>query len=415
MTLRIPRREFLRRSTGAALALPTAAAVLAACSRSVTPAPSAGPAQPYELARKDNPVTLPLVGEPIDSGQPVEKGSTLAVFGWPLYVKPGLVARFEKTFDVRVVMNEFETMDAAIAELRTGQTRYDVFFPGVDVVGKLVSAEMLQPLNRDYLSNLTNVWDSLQDPFYDQGSRYTVPYFVWTTGTAWRNDRIPDDKIKGSVDPYGVFWDRRYRGHTHLLNGSREALAMALMKNGIHDVNTDDPAHIATARDDLLTLVDNVEPVFDHIDYEDLFADVYLHQSWSGNIGFARFYAPQPSDISKLSYWWPPDGGTGFPGVVGSDTMAVLRGAASPVAAHAFINFLLDPDVALENSSYEGYQPPQKTIDAQRVVDEGVLPNSLRNVIVEQSDFDTGDQILELSPVADQMWQEAYQRVVAGV
>jgi spermidine/putrescine transport system substrate-binding protein len=95
--------------------------------------------------------------------------------------------------------------------------------------------------------------------------------------------------------------------------------------------------------------------------------------------------------------------------------MAVLRGAASPVAAHAFINFLLDPDVALENSSYEGYQPPQKTIDAQRVVDEGVLPNSLRNVIVEQSDFDTGDQILELSPVADQMWQEAYQRVVAGV
>lgn len=360
-------------------------------------------------------MTLPLVGEPIDSGLPVEKRATSRVFSWPLYVKPALVDRFEKTFDVKVAMKGFETMDAALAELRTGQASYDVFFPAVDVVGKLVSAEMLQPLNRDYIPNLNNVWESLQDPFYDRGSRYTAPYFVWTTGIAWRNDQIPDSKINGSIDPYGVFWIREFKGHTHLLNGSREALAMSLMKNGIHDVNTDDPTYIATARDDLLTLVDNVEPAFDHTDYEDLFEDAYLHQSWSGNLGFARYYAKPPSDIAKLSYWWPPDGGTGFLGVVGSDTMAVLRGAASPVAAHEFINFLLDPDVALENSSYEGYQPPQKTIDAKLAVEKGFLPDNLRNIVVRQEDFAAGRQILELSPSADQMWQEAYQRVVAGV
>lgn len=415
MTSRVPRREFLRRSAGAALAFPTAAAALAACGKTTTPASALSASPPYALARKDNPVTLPLVGQPIASGLPVEKDATLEVFAWPLYVKPALIARFEKTFGVKVEMKSFETMDEALATLRTGQTSYDVFFPGVDVVGKLVSAEMLQPLNRDYISNLKNVWEIFEDPFYDRGSRYTVPYFVWTTGIAWRNDKIPDTRVRGSIEPYGVFWDRAFKGHTHLLNGSREALAMSLMKNGIHDVNTGDPDHIALARDDLLTLVENVKPSFDHTDYQDLFHGTYLHQSWSGNIGFARFYAPQPSDVLKLSYWWPPDGGTGLPGVVGSDTMAVLRGSASPVAAHTFINFLLDPQVALENSSYEGYQPPQKTIDAQLVVDRGFLPGNLKSVIVDQGDFANGYQILELSPFVDQMWQDAYQHVIAGV
>jgi len=413
MTPRIPRREFLRRSAGVTLAFPAAAAFLAACDKTSSPSSSGG-APPYQLARRDSPVTLPMMEEAIDSGLPVEKGATLRVFSWTLYVKPALVARFEDTFGVKVEFTKFETMDEALAELRTGDSEYDVFFPGVDVIGKLVSAGMLQPLNHEYIPNLKNVWESLQDPFYDKGSRYTVPYFVWTSGIAWRNDEIREDQIKGGDDPYSAFWNPGFRGHTHLLNGSREALAMSLMKNGVHDVNTDDPAHIEQAREDLLTLVEMVQPKFDHTDYVDLFHGTHLHQSWSGNIGFSRFYAPRPSDMSKLSYWWPPASGSGFPGVVGSDTMSVMSAAVSPVAAHLFINFLLDPEIALENSSYEGYQPPQKTIDAQTIVENDLLPDNLRSIVVEQEDFIGAQQILELHPLADQMWQDAYQQVISA-
>ena len=92
--------------------------------------------------------------------------------------------------------------------------------------------------------------------------------------------------------------------------------------------------------------------------------------------------------------------------------MSVMSAAVSPVAAHLFINFLLDPEIALENSSYEGYQPPQKTIDARSIVENDLLPNSLRSIVVEQVDFAGALQILELSPMADQMWQDAYQQVI---
>ena len=55
----------------------------------------------------------------------------------------------------------------------------------------LIAQQLLQPLNHSYLGNLEkNVWPELQDPFYDRGSRYTVPYVVWSDGIGWRNDKI---------------------------------------------------------------------------------------------------------------------------------------------------------------------------------------------------------------------------------
>lgn len=412
MTGLLGRREFLRRCTGAALALPPAAALLAACARDGSSSTGTSSPPAFLLARQDDPVTLPLSGEPVPEG-PIEKGTKLRVYSWPLYIKPALIGRFEEEFDVKVEMMKFDTMDDALAYLRTGEQQYDVFFPAVDVTGKLVAAGMLQPLNHDLLPNLGNVWEFLRDPFYDRGARYTVPYFVWTTGIAWRNDFITDAFVFGLQNPYEIFWDTRYAGHAHLLSGSREALAMALMKNGIVDVNEDDPAKLQIAKTDLLDLVDAMDPKFDHTDYRDLFRDAHLHQSWSGNIGFIRYYAPDPSALERISYWWPPQGGTGYPGVVGSDTMAVMSGSPSPIAAHAFINFLLDTDVALENSVYEGYQPPQNSLGEDVLIGQGGIPESLRNVVVRPEDFAKGYRILELSSSVDQMWQEAYDEVTS--
>ena len=65
-----------------------------------------------------------------------------------------------------------------------------MYFPTPDIIGKLVAGKLLQPLNRSYLPNLANVWDSLQDPFYDKGSVYTVPYTVYTTGIGYRTDAV---------------------------------------------------------------------------------------------------------------------------------------------------------------------------------------------------------------------------------
>ena len=85
-----------------------------------------------------------------------------------------------------------------------------------------------------------------QNPFYDQEWRYTVPYVTWTTGIAYRRDHIADDEIdqKG----YDILWDRKYRGKAGIYDYYRDALGMALMRNGVTDVNTGNADDISRRR-----------------------------------------------------------------------------------------------------------------------------------------------------------------------
>ena len=59
----LSRREFLRNAAGAAVALPTAAEILAACTKPGTT--SSTDSLPYKIARPENPVTLPNQDGPI--------------------------------------------------------------------------------------------------------------------------------------------------------------------------------------------------------------------------------------------------------------------------------------------------------------------------------------------------------------
>jgi spermidine/putrescine-binding protein len=140
-----------------------------------------------------------------------------------------------------------------------------------------------------------------------------------------------------------------------------------------------------------------------------------VHQAWSGQAAYYQYYLPKDLDISAITYIWPPkDGTSGAPGIIGSDHFAIPRTAKSPVLAHTLINFMLDPKNALPNYSYEGYQPPLKQIEPDRIVQQGLIPPSQKNIIITDDDFALGVNELELAPSVNQMWQEIAQDVQGG-
>lgn len=368
------------------------------------------------LAREGAPSELPLFDDvpQIAEGLLPASGETLTLFSWaPGYVAPKVLAAFEGKFSCRVNQVLFRTMDAAIARLRAGQVEADVFFPTLKVLGSLASARLLQPLQHAYLPNLEHaVWPTLRSPFYDVGSRYTVPYFTWTTGMSWRKDLLGKDP-RGMYNPYDLFWDASLRGKVHLLDSNQDVIGLALVRGGITDLNSDDPAVLVAAKDSLLDLVDAVAPTLDGIDYRDLFSgEVALHQSWSGNLSFAQHYAPKPSDIRELAYLWPPELGTGVPGMVGSDVSVVLAGAKQPLLAHEFLNFVLDPEMSYLNSVYNGYRAPNIGVTPERLIRDEAIPRNLLNIITTEEDFQRGLQELQLAPATDVAWDAAYDEIV---
>ena len=119
---------------------------------------------------------------------------------------------------------------------------------------------------------------------------------------------------------------------------------------------------------------------------------------------------PKAPGPEILRYWFPSDG----KGLVDNDMLVTLKGGKNPVLAHLFINHMLNPEVAKENFSAIGYQPPQNTITPDSLVAEEFIPENLRSAIVKPEYFDTGYRLLELDAANETAWRNVWQAFNAG-
>jgi spermidine/putrescine transport system substrate-binding protein len=408
------RREFLRRAAAAGIVLPSMGAILAACrdSSTDTGGPSASTGEGgIPLARPDKPVTLPLYDDvpAIGDGLTQEAGP-LRIYNWNDYIYKKVRKEFEAAFGVEIEYTQFAGMAEAMNKVQNETIEWDLFFPTIENVAKLVAAKRVQPWNQTYLTNLSNIWPTFQDPWYDQGAQYTMPYLTWKTGIGYRTDFVADPATYDM--PFDIFWDTKYAGKVGVLDEYRETIGMALLRNGGTDFSSTDQADVAAAVDSLLELIDLVNVEIGPGDYQKIAEGTsHVRYSWSGNMNYAQYYLPKGTDVSVLGYYYPPDGGW----EVANDTIVVNKTAQSPVLAHQFVNFLMDKKVSLTNFSYEGFQPPLAGVDRQEFLDAGYIPPNLENTLVSEEDFAQGQPVLPLSPEDDQVYQDEWARFKAGV
>ena len=422
------RRAFLRRAAAAGLAVPSLAAILAACgteprftddtSAEGSPFGVGGVAgAPYPLARPNAPVTWNVEeSRLVPSDAKPEKHATLRILRWPYYLAPSVIKSFEQRYSCTVEQTEFSDMDHGLAKINAGTGDYDLLV-GMNVwaLGRSIAANLLRPINLDLVPNLSaNCWNSFQSPFYDIGSRYTVPYSVWSTGIFWRNDKISTD-IAGMANPYDAFWTDAPVNKTHLLANAQDVLSMAMFREGITEVNDVDEATVNDAKDAIAEVVHATNASFDHNDYVDVpNGKAWLHQSWSGSVADAFVFLPAGDQAKNLSYVWPVD--SGVPGNVDNDLLVVLNSGKAPVLAHLLLNHILDVDNAMTNfSTWTGFQMPQKTMTRDALIAAGLAPEHLANVFLVESDMDRGSRELELPAAMDAVWQAAYAEVRAKV
>ncbi len=410
----LSRRAFLRRAGAAAIAVPSLAAILAACSKPGTTTSAAGgsgTAVPG-LARPDTPVTLPLNGEPIAATTALETGP-LQVYNWDSYIYKKVIAAFEDEFNVKVEYTSFNNMEEGIQKLVAGQVKPDVFFPTTDYVSRLAQKNLIQPLQHEMIPNMeAAVWKSFWDPgpFYDLGWQYTVPYTIYTTGVAYRRDRVTDDEAE--AQGYDLLWNPKYKGVISYYDSYRDALGMAIVRNGGADPNTGDPAAIDQAKTDIVQLLNDLDGRLTTNGAWNKLpeGEFTVAQSWSGDIVAGQYYVPKGTSADVLGFWYPTE-----PALIGSDTIAVPTQAANPALAHAFLNFLLDKKWGYVNfAEWNGYQPPFTTIDPGTLVRDKVVPPNLSKAVVTEEMFTKGLIQGQLAPDVDKLWLDAWGQIQSG-
>lgn len=404
----LDRRAFLRRLAAVGVTFP---ALLAACDRDRGGRPGSG-ARP--------------VGPTFESRKPDDEG-VLRVYEWRDYLSKSTLSSFERSFprgSVRVEVESFTHMDEAISRLQDPDTRFDVFFPTIDVLPGLIDAGLLRPLDHGRLPNVGNLWPWFREgggPFYDPGQRYSLPYTVYVSGVAWRSDMVDAaDAPDAATDPWGVFWNPDYRGRVGMYDGFLEAISLALLRDGVLDVRTATDAQLDAAVGSLADAVSLTHVRFTNDGVEEGLPEgaFAAHQAWSGDVLSAPGYAAAEGDFdlgAKLRFWSPP----GSEKIVGCDLMAVCARGRHPELAHAFLNHLLDTRVGVENFCWNGYQPPLEGVTPQAFAAPDSpwhmeVPPNLISTLLDNGTFADAQMLVGFGPSERARWLDYWKRLAPG-
>jgi spermidine/putrescine transport system substrate-binding protein len=399
------RREFVERSAGLALLAGFGGSLLSACGSSGSGSSTAS----IPLARIDQPVTLPDNGvDPVASGKDPETG-TLKVLNYADYINPDTVSAFESALSTKVEISTYDTEDKLLSALRNKSLKIDLVI-GATTLGlpRYVAGKLIQPLNKEYLPNFTNVLEALQSPYYDVGSKYSVPYTVYTTGVAYRRDVIDDSEFAGE-DSWKLLWDPAYKGFVGVIDDAREALTLGMYYRGVTDTNTGDPAIIDAAEKDVKALVSATDARFDILAYQKIPEGTsHINQAWSGDMLSALQYLPEGTDADVLGYWHPTNT------TVANDFHVIPARSERPVLAHALVDFLLVAENAQQNFEFVGYQPAVQSPSADDLVAADLVPKTLLSGLVTDDDVTNGYRLDALSNEVLKLWTDAYSRITAG-
>jgi len=386
------RRQFLARSTQWSLLLGAGVPLLQACGSSG--GSSGGPKT-----------------DPIKDGLQPESGP-LRLFNYDSYVNPDVVAAFEQKYGVKVEITTFTSDTEALTKLASGAVKADVHHSMVTMsIDRLIQGGLLQPLNHSYLSNFGNVISSLQDPWYDKGCTYSVPYMYFGTGLAYRADRI--DPAQVAEQGWDTLWNATdFKGQVSVLDDEREALVMAMMRRGKFDVNTTDQAVIDAALADLTELIDLVNVKVNIEAYQKIpEGTTTVAHTWSPDMVNANAaYLPEGVGPEVLGFWHPPAGEY----LVNNDSMGVVAGCEHPVLAHLYLNFLLDNAIAEQNFSWVGYLPALTKLDADYVIDAGYVPENLRACIPTAEEIEKALFLRPLGAEGDAKYTAAWSAFTSG-
>ena len=276
----------------------------------------------------------------------------LYLYTWGDYFNPEVIAGFEQAYGVTVSIDTYSSSEELLAKLRLGNTGYDVVVPADYAVDIAIREGLLARLNKENLPNLGHLNPANVGQYYDPQNTYSAPYFAGVTGIAYNTKYItePPTSWAALFEPALL---EAYKGRVSMLDDEREGPGAALRYLG-HSLNTTDPAALAAA-EELLRQQKPYLAMYNSADYHRKLAaeELLIAQAWSGGAALAHVGLPDLPGNPNIAFVVPEEGGTRF-----QDNLAVLADSPSQYTAELFINYLLDPQVAAQNTDYVLYQTP---------------------------------------------------------
>jgi putrescine transport system substrate-binding protein len=300
----------------------------------------------------------------------------MKMYNWSDYIGPDTLKNFQQDSGIKVEYDIFDTNEMLEAKMLSGHSGYDLVVPSSQFLSKQIRAGAYQPLQRSLLSNWNHLDPRLMKRLEaaDPGNRYAVPYMWGTVGIGYNAEKVK--AVLGQdvvLDSWSMVFDPANLAKLKscgvaFLDAPVKIIPQALLYLGL-DPNSTKPDDYKKASALLMKLRPSVT-YFNSSKYTADLAngDICVAIGYSGDVMQAQTRAHEAGKNVDIRYLIPKEGVN-----LWFDMLAIPKDAGNVANAHAFVNYLLRPEVIAKVSDYVGYANPNT--DATALMDPKVSGN----------------------------------------
>lgn len=313
-----------------------------------------------------------------------DREHTLKIYNWADYIDEALLDEFVDWYEeqtgerIKVIYQLFDINEVMLSKIEMGHDDYDVVCPSDYIIERMLSKELLLPINRnfgdtpDYITEnvspfIKSLFNRIDAPEGVNANDYAVGYMWGTTGLLYNENYVSREELSS----WGCLTNPRFAGKLFIKDAFRDVYS-SLILYCRHDeleagtVTMDELNHDAS--DESIALVENYIKSFkDNVSgWEADFGKeqmtkekAWVNLSWSGD---AEWAIEEAATIGvPLNYTVPEDGQIAW-----FDGWVIPKYAVNTKAASYFINFLCMPENAIRNMDEIGYV---SVISGQTILD----------------------------------------------
>jgi spermidine/putrescine transport system substrate-binding protein len=316
------------------------------------------------------------------------RSDQLYLFTWTQYSDQQLLDTFTTQTGIKVDVDVYDSNEVMLAKiLAGGGSAYSLIYPSDYMVERMIEEDLLREINHDRLIGLNNLFPEFQNPSYDPDNRHSIPFNWGTTGFIYDSAQLPD-----APTDWEYLWQNQDRLHRRitLLNDVREVMGAVLRMLG-YSYNSQNPEEVRQAYQKLVTLKPAIASFT---------TDAWQNQLLAGDLTLAMCYSADAIRViqenPRFKYIIPRSGSS-----LWTDTIVIPQTAPNIDGAYAWINFMLQPEVAASISKRLSLATPNMAGFEQ-------LPPEIQNDPSWFPPQEILDKCERIQPLGD--FEEVYER-----
>ncbi len=335
-------------------------------------------------------------GTAATAAAPEEK--TVNVLNWSDYVADTTVSDFQQATGIQVTYDVFDSNEVLETKLLSGRSGYDVVVPTAPFLERQIKAGVFLPLDKSKLPNIKNMDPELMQRVaaHDPGNQYSLIYLWGTIGLGYNPELVKKALGTDTIDSWSAILDpanaaKLAKCGIAVLDAPTDVFGSIAISLGL-DPNSEKPEDLKVVEDTLMAVRPYIRYFHSSSYINDLAAgEICVALGWSGDILQARDRGAAAARPVTVKYAIPKEGAINY-----FDMLAIPADAPHPDNAHAFLNYLMDPEVIAKVTNKTRFANPTAAslpfVEEEIRNDPGIYPDAevrarLHPDLVETQEF----------------------------